>query len=387
MTISTPTMIDAFARLVETPSISCVDPWFDQSNRKVVELLADWLEDLGMQVVIKHIEGSEGKYNLIARIGDGYDGLVLAGHTDTVPYDEAAWDFDPFKLTEQDGKYYGLGTADMKGFFPLVMEVVKQIDKGAMKHPLTILATADEESSMSGAKALMDAGENLGRYAIIGEPTGLKPIIKHKGILAESIELIGQAGHSSDPSLGNNAIEGMNRVINHLMQWRQEIQSQYRDESFAVPFPTMNFGAIKGGDNPNRICAECELKMDMRIVPGMQIEQLRDELHQEVNRCLTGSGLVVNFTPSFSGIEAMQTQQDSAIVNTLEELTGNSSGTVAFGTEGPYFNALGMDTVILGPGNINVAHQGNEYLEQSTMQPMIDIMNKLVQRFCYEENQ
>src|SRR5690606_22508367 len=144
-------------------------------------------------------------------LGQGEGGLVLAGHSDTVPYDADLWQSDPFVLTEKDGKLYGLGATDMKGFFPVIMAAVQPYLDRQFKHPLIVLATADEESSMSGARALDKHG--LGglspRYAVIGAPTNLTPIRAHKGIMLEAIRVRGHSGHSSNPALGKNALEAM----------------------------------------------------------------------------------------------------------------------------------------------------------------------------------
>ena len=202
-----PSMKDQFAALIAAPSVSCTQASLDQTNRPVIDLLATWLGDLGFACDIQQV--SPGKFNLLASFGSGPGGLVLAGHSDTVPFDGALWQTDPLKLTEVDGRWVGLGSCDMKGFFALAIEAVKPLLDQPFKQPLLILATCDEESSMSGARALAQAGRPLGRAAVIGEPTGLKPIRMHKGIMMERIDILGQSGHSSDPRLGHSALEAM----------------------------------------------------------------------------------------------------------------------------------------------------------------------------------
>src|SRR5690606_30733493 len=151
--------------------------------------------------------GHAGKYNMLATLGEGDGGLVFAGHSDTVPYDEHSWHSDPLSLTERDGKLYGLGATEMTGFFPAVLEAVRLIEPAKLTRPIMVLATADEESSMSGARALVTAGAFKARYAVVGEPTGLTPVNMHKGILMEAIRVRGKSGHSSNPDLGNSALE------------------------------------------------------------------------------------------------------------------------------------------------------------------------------------
>ncbi|MBI2969217.1 MAG: acetylornithine deacetylase [Gammaproteobacteria bacterium] len=374
---------ECLAELIATPSVSSVDPALDMGNRPLAELLANWFEDLGFSVECLPV--ADGKVNVLAKAGRGDGGLVLSGHTDTVPCDEHAWTRDPFKLEERDGRLYGLGTSDMKSFFAFVREALRALGPGALKRPLYLLGTCDEESSMAGARALVESGRPLGRYALIGEPTGLQPVILHKGAMMESIRLIGRAGHASDPALGNNALEGMHAVMDALMQWREELQRTARDERFQVPVPTLNFGCIRGGDNPNRICAECELKIDMRILPGTEIEDARSAMRRAVLRAVDGSGLIVEFGAIMDGVPALATPETSEIVKCAERLSGRRAGSVAFGTEGPYLNAMGMDTVILGAGDIAQAHQADEYLATERIAPMLAIVQGIIEQFCGAE--
>jgi len=369
-------------QLIALPSVSSINPKWDQPNLQVVELLATWLEQLGFAIEISQLEGDPGKANLIASAGTGSEGLVLSGHTDTVPYDQGRWSHDPFTLTRKHGRLYGLGTSDMKGFFALVVEAVRDLDLSTLTQPLTILATADEESSMHGAKALVTENRRLGRHALIGEPTGLKPIRMHKGIAMETIRLLGRSGHSSDPSLGVNALEGMHQVMGEILSWRNELQRQHRNPMFKVEVPTLNLGRIQGGDNPNRICAECELQIDLRPLPGMDLNELRLDLTQRLQNLLHDSELKLEMEASFDGIPAMETAATAPIIQVAEELSGEASISASFGTEGPYLQQLGIETVILGPGDIEQAHQPDEYLGEDRIQPMINILQGMVRRFC-----
>ena len=148
---------------------------------------------------------------------------MLAGHTDTVPFDEGRWQSDPLALTERDQRLYGLGSTDMKGFFPLALAAASQFLDAPLQQPLILLATADEESSMNGARALAAAGKPKARAAIIGEPTSLVPVRMHKGIMMQAVRVTGAAGHSSNPDLGNSALEGMHAVMGELMAYRQQL--------------------------------------------------------------------------------------------------------------------------------------------------------------------
>ena len=382
MNQNAPDFMECFTRLVATPSISSIDPSLDQGNRAVIEILAGWLEDLGFAIELMPVAGQSGKLNLVACSGQGEGGLVLSGHTDTVPCNAERWQQDPFTLTEKDNRLYGLGASDMKCFFPMVVDVIRNMDLKKINQPLYILATADEESNMSGARALAESGRKFGRHALIGEPTGLVPVNMHKGVLMETIRLIGRSGHSSNPALGNSALEGMHAVISALLSWRNEIQQQYTDNNFEVPVPTLNFGSIRGGDNPNRICAECVLTVDLRLLPAMDHDLIKDELHRVIMSSVAGSNLEVKIDKIFAGVPAMHTDADAEIIRLAENLSGHAVSTVAFGTEGPFLNSMGMETVILGPGNIDQAHQANEYLALDRIQPMMDILNRLIGHIC-----
>lgn len=380
-----PNLQQMMKALIASPSVSSVSPHWDQTNEGVISLLADWCRAVGFQVEVLPVPHFPGKFNLVASAGRGPEGLVLSGHTDTVPYDDGLWDSDPFRLDERDRRWYGLGSTDMKGFFAVVLEAIRGLDLKRLKQPLVLIATADEESSMCGARALLDAQRRLGRHAVIGEPTGLKPIRMHKGVAMEAIRLTGQSGHSSNPALGNNAMEGMHQVIGELLAWRGELQQRYRNPMFEVDVPTINLGHIHGGDNPNRICAHCELHFDIRPLPGMDLEELRGEIDRRLADTLAGTGLQFERIALFEGIPAMETDAASRIVQTVESLTGHSADAVAFGTEGPFLNAMGMDTVILGPGSIDQAHQPNEYIEMSQLNPAVALIQQLVDRFCLSD--
>ncbi|MCW9089110.1 MAG: acetylornithine deacetylase [Gammaproteobacteria bacterium] len=377
-----PSLRAMLSALIAAPSMSSVSPEFDSSNREVIELLAGWLEPLGFHIEIVPLPSQPHKANLIATLGQGSGGLVLAGHTDTVPYDEGRWNFDPFHLTEKHNRLYGLGTCDMKGFFALAIEAARSFDKGQLQQPLIILATADEESSMEGAQALVELGRPRARYAVIGEPTGLRPVNAHKGIMMEAVRLTGRSGHSSDPSLGVSALEGMHKVIGDLLAWREQLQATHHAPQFKVPVPTLNLGHIHGGDNPNRICGHCELHFDLRPIPGMELEALRETLNDRLHRLLGESELGWELAPLFHGTAAMHTPTTSAIVEAAEALTGHDSEAVAFCTEGPYLTEMGIETLILGPGDIAQAHQPDEYLAMDRLNPTVELLKQLITRFC-----
>ena len=382
MARSAPDLMDMTRALIGAPSVSSVDPALDQGNRIVIDLLANWLNDSGFDVAVLPLPGKPDRANLVATLGSGPGGLVLSGHTDTVPYDEGKWQTDPFKLTEANGKLYGLGTSDMKSFLALAIEASRNLSPADLKEPLILLATADEESTMLGARTLVEQNSLHARCAVIGEPTGLRPVRMHKGILMEAIHLEGRSGHSSDPSLGISALEAMHTVIGTLKDWRVELQEKHQNPFFAVPVPTLNLGHIHGGDNPNRICGKCELQIDLRPLPGMDLQELRGEMHLKVLAALEGTGIKTRFESLFAGTPAMATPADAGIIQLTQRLTGHTAGAVAFGTEAPYLQQLGMETVILGPGDISQAHQPDEYLALERINPTLELLKQLVNTIC-----
>ncbi len=380
MTKPSPELINMVSQLIATPSVSCVHPELDMSNEPVIDLLANWLETSGFNVKKQLV--NPGKYNLIATLGQGSDGLIFSGHTDTVPCDEALWQSSPFKLTRRDDRYYGLGSCDMKSFIAMAITASQRFKAEQFTHPLTIIATADEETTMSGARLLAENGKNLGRYCIIGEPTDLTPVREHKGIIMESIHFTGQSGHSSDPSLGNSALEAMHEYIQQLLIYRGQLQQQFRNSAFEVSTPTINLGHIHGGDNPNRICGECELHIDLRFLPGMNIDELREKIRSMATEVASVREQQVSFTALLMGVPAMHTDSHSQLNEYLQEITEKQSQSVAFGTEAPFYNEMGCETIVMGPGSIRQAHQPDEFLPIDQIQPTVKLLENLIKRFC-----
>ena len=376
-----PDTLEIMRELIATPSVSSVSPDIDMGNLAVTEKLAGWLDDLGFSAEVLPLATDPNKANLVATLGHGQGGLVLAGHTDTVPFDEQRWKYNPLSLTEADNRLYGMGTSDMKGFFALAIAAAKQFSAADLDAPLVIVATADEESTMNGARELAASGRLETGHVVIGEPTGLRPVHMHKGMMMEAVRLTGKSGHSSDPSLGNNSMEGMHRVLTELLSWRSELQ-QHHNEDFAVPVPTLNLGRIFGGDNPNRICAHCELHYDLRPLPGMSPKSLRSDIHQRLYRLIRGSGLELELRTLMESIPPFEAELASPIVAAAERLTGTDAESAAYCTEAPFFKACGLDTVVLGPGDIAQAHQPDEFLALDRLKPTIDLLERLIRQFC-----
>ncbi len=373
--------IERYRQLIQIPTISSLEEKYDISNKALIELLAHWLSDFGFKTELIAVEGSRQKYNLLATYGEGEGGLLLAGHTDTVPYDEGRWSFNPFHLTEKEGKFYGLGTADMKGFFAFVVDAISQINLKKLNKPLRILATADEETTMLGARTFVQHAHIRPDCAIIGEPTSLKPIRAHKGHMGEAVRIIGQSGHSSDPDKGINAIEIMHQVTGNLMKMRDELKHKYHNALFKVPYPTMNFGNIHGGDAINRICACCELQLDIRPLPNLAVQDLEDLLRQHLAPLIEQWGDRIQIQALHAGIPGYECEHSAQVVQVVEKLLGEKCDAVNYCTEAPFIQQL-CPTLVLGPGSIEQAHQPDEYLDAKFIEPTRELLTKLIYHFC-----
>ncbi len=378
--IQLPSFREVYQGLISTSSISSTDPHWDEGNADVIEKLATWLRDLNFDVELTQVE--KGKFNLIAKKGSGEGGLLLSGHSDTVPFDEGRWSYDPHTLTEVNHRFYGLGTADMKGFFAFIIEAVKQIDWTQQTKPLYILATCDEETTMLGARHFTNNAPFKPDYCIIGEPTSLIPVRGHKGHVANAIRVTGQSGHSSDPSLGVNAIEIMYEILAALMKLRDNLIKQYHHPGFAIPSPTMNLGHIHGGDSANRICGCCELHYDVRPLPGISLDGLNNMLRSALKELEAKWPNRINITPLHEPIPGYECSKDHPFITSVESLCETPSETVNYCTEAPFLQEL-CPTLVLGPGSIDQAHQPDEYLAHEFIEPTIEVLKKSIYRFCF----
>lgn len=390
-----PKFIDVYKGLISTSSISSTDPSWDEGNSQVIELLADWLKQMHFEVDVVEVE--KGKCNLIAKRGQGEGGLLLAGHTDTVPFDEGQWSFDPHTLTEANNRFYGLGTADMKGFFAFIIEAVKKVDWKTQTKPLYILATCDEETTMLGARHFTDDAPIKPDYCIIGEPTSLVPIRGHKGHVANAIRVTGKSGHSSDPALGVNAIEIMHEVMYALMQLKNQLVKEYHHPGFAIPSPTLNLGHIHGGDSANRICGCCELHYDVRPLPGISLDGLDNMLRGALKEVEAKWPNRIEIRPLHEPIPGYECSnehsshqhssheyapQEHNFIAGMEAICGMESETVNYCTEAPFLQQL-CPTLVLGPGSIDQAHQPDEFLAFEFIDPTINILSKAIRQYCF----
>lgn len=379
-----PDPIDMVRALIAAPSVSSDTPELDLSNRRVVDLLAGWVEAAGGTARVHAIPGLPGKTNLIGTFGPRDTGepaaVLLSGHTDTVPCDAERWSSDPFVATARDDRLYGLGSADMKSFLALSLAAIERVGAHRLRCPVVLLATADEETTMAGARALVHDGAPLAHRAIIGEPTDMRPIALHKGLLALTVTIVGKSGHGSDPARGRNAIDGLHGVLGALFALREGWMERYFEPAFEVPTPTMSFGRVTGGDAFNRICGRLQLGIDVRIVPGMDPAAVRASIEACARESVAGRGFEVSVTEGFEPVPAFD-GSGTEWLSELERRQGHTHGAVMFGTEAPFLQALGMAVVVMGPGSISVAHQPDEFLPLAQVEPTIALLCGLVHDF------
>lgn len=378
-----PSFLSMYQQLIAAPSISAMDESLAMSNKGVIDLLANWCTSLGFECEITELSGPKRRFNLLAKRGQGDGGLMLAGHTDTVPFDDSRWNYDPFKLSEYDNKLYGLGSIDMKGFFAFVLQAISEIDEAAQTQPILILATADEETTMAGAQQICKHPNLKPARCIIGEPTDMTPVFTHKGHMSTAIRVVGRSGHSSDPERGLNAIEVMHKVIAKLLLLKEELKNKYSVEHFIIPYPTLNLGHIHGGDNANRICGCCEMHIDMRPLPGLSVQELQMMLLKiaaEINNQYPDAVSVMDMhepIPAFTG------STDTALVQLAEKISGEQAVAVNYCTEAPFIQQLGCETIVMGPGSINQAHQPDEFLAMEKIKPSQHIISEIIKASCF----
>jgi acetylornithine deacetylase len=375
--------LEHYEAIIKTPSISAFDENIDQTNRPLIDILAGWFGDLGFSITIQAVPGTRNKFNMLAKIGSGEGGLLLCGHSDTVPFDEGRWQSDPFKVKRVDGKLFGLGSCDMKGFFAFILEALKTIPLNKLNKPLYVLATADEETSMAGARFFAEQQMIKPSMAIIGEPTELIPIYKHKGHIAKSLDVQGKAGHSSDPEKGVNAIEIMYQAIGQLMDLQSRLKTQFHDEAFSVPYVTMNLGHVHGGDAENRICGHCKLNFDMRVVPELSDEQALAMIDEALAPVFAKYPSRLSLDLMYPTAPAFACRDEQNILALVEQLTGKKHQSANYATEAPFINQLGCDTIILGPGSIDQAHQPDEYISLDYINPTVHILQQMINRVCF----
>ena len=376
-----PTFAERLREIVSLNSISSEEPELDQSNESVIRCLERWLRELGFDVTLIKVKEKPLKYDLLARLGEGDGGLLLSGHTDTVPADPASWKSDPLSLTETEDRYTGLGSIDMKGFFAFAADAAASFSGKKLREPLYILATSDEETTMNGAKAFMEQASISPRAVIIGEPTSLTPVYKHKGYMAFRVIAHGRRAHSSNPAEGINAIEIMHRAIAGIMKFRDSLK-KFRSSDFKVPEPTLNIGIIRGGDSPNSVPDTCVMQFDVRPTELTPVDFIEKEVRKAIAQSAGEYSGSIEIEDLYPPLPAFGGGKDQPVVRKLAELSGNEPVTVGYATEAGLLSALTQNTVVFGAGSISNAHQPDEYLLKEEIGPMSRILREIISLIC-----
>lgn len=359
------------------------------SNLELIAFIRDYLAGLGVASELFHNE--EGtKANLFATIGpDDRGGVVLSGHTDVVPVEGQAWSVEPFRLTEREGRLYGRGTADMKGFIASVLAAVPALLAQPLKLPVHLAFSYDEEVGCLGVRSMLAAlaqRPHKPRLCLIGEPTELKPVLGHKGKLAMRCQVHGAACHSAYAPYGVNAIEYAARLIGKLGEIGDDLaRPEYHDERFDPPFSTVQTGVIKGGRALNIVPAECEFDFEVRALPGFEAQVVTDRLQdyaetQLLPRMRAVSGASDIRLRPLSAYPGLATPADSEAARLVALISGSSDfGTVAFGTEGGLFDQAGIPTVVCGPGSMEQGHKPDEFVSLEQLQGCDAMLRRLVE--------
>jgi len=381
-----PSSVEMLRRLIAFPTVS------RDSNLELIHFIRDTLKPFGADVRLTHDDGKR-KANLFATLGPrGEPGIVLSGHTDVVPTEGQAWDTDPFKLVEKDGRLYGRGACDMKGFIACVLALVPEFMERGLKTPLHLAFSYDEEVGCLGVGRLIADMMRSGvrpNACVVGEPTGMHPVIAHKGKKGYRCTVRGLAGHSAYAPHGVNAVEYAAEAVAFLkaVARRHRDQGPY-DRGFDVAHTTVHTGVLRGGTALNVIPHECVFDFEFRHLPGDDPEALLREFTDYVQKKLEPEMRTVHPPAGFtieplSDIPMLDTGSESEVVALAQELAGSGEiGKVSFATEGSQFQRAGIPTVVCGPGSIAQAHKPNEYVSLDQISRCEEFLRKLIARMC-----
>ncbi len=347
-----------------------------ESNLALIECIADHLRGLGVPLRLTYDE-TRRKANLYATLGAGKpNGVILSGHTDTVPWDGQAWTLDPLSAEVKDGRLYGRGSADMKGWIGLVVAQAQAWLEADLPHALHVAFSYDEETGGVGARGLIADLEAAGllkndaapRLCIVGEPTLMVPAIAHKGVHRWRCCVRGKAAHSSLTPSAVNALEAAARVVTHIAGIADELRDhEPRQAGFDVPYSTAAVCVIEGGIADNVVPEDCRFHYEFRDLPGADVGALQARVTAYA-ATLQGAMQAVEPTAGFrfeniALMPSFQARPDEPAVQLAQRLAGTQQTTlVAFGTEAGLFQRAGLSTVVCGPGSINQAHQADEYV-------------------------
>ncbi len=370
-----------------------------RSNADAMAYLADCLDRPGIRVAVQRFDwdGIEG-VNLIATAGPAEpDGLVVAGHVDTVPFDgQPGWTRDALAFEVDDAYAYGRGTSDMKGFVAQCVTMTATLDVARLTRPLVLAFTAAEEVGSRGALAL--AGELPGLLAgvpppplaWIGEPTSYQIFHAHKGIVTFEVVVEGIAGHASRPDRGVNAIVVAADVVECIAGVQEELRAGDGDAATFpdCPYPTLNVGTIRGGTATNTIAEECRLKVSYRPLPGEDPLGVHRDVAQRLaalsGRDRGGSGARAAITVGEPrAVGALGTPRGTALERALLDVLGERPVLGApFATDGPALASAGIASLICGPGELDQAHQPNERIGRRAFEEGAGVVRAVVDRLC-----
>ncbi|WP_281687422.1 acetylornithine deacetylase [Pseudomonas citronellolis] len=374
---------DILARLIAFDTVS------RNSNLTLIKYIQDYLAGLGVDSELFFDEAG-GKANLFATLGPrDRGGVCLSGHTDVVPVDGQNWSVPPFELSENDGRLYGRGTADMKGYIACVLAAVPAFLAQPLRVPLHLAFSYDEEVGCLGVRSLLadlERREHKPIACIIGEPTELKPVLGHKGKLAMRCQVHGAACHSAYAPQGVNAIEYAAKLINRLGEIGTRLAAPERhDPRFDPPYSTVQTGVIGGGRALNIVPAECQFDFEVRALPSddpQQVaEQLRDYAETELLPKMRAVKAEADIRFSeLSAYPALATDPQSEVAQLLARLSGSDEfSTVAFGTEGGLFDQAGIPTVVCGPGSMDQGHKPDEFVSVEQLAACDGMLGRLVE--------
>ena len=355
----------------------------------IVGYITDYLEALGVEVILSHDAAGE-RANVFATIGPRMDGgVVLSGHTDVVPVDGQIWASDPFALTGRDGRLYGRGAVDMKGFLACVLAAVPMFQAAELRRPVHIAFTYDEETGGHGMPVFLDqlAGYPLRPgIVIVGEPTAMDIVTGHKGGTEMRTEIVGHAVHSCDPTRGVNAISIATQIIAKIEEIGARIAAAPIPGSpYYPPYGTFNIGTINGGAARNATAGWCNFDWEYRPTPGedsrpviAEIEAFAASLLPAMQAVHADARIDIITEVAVPGLDDRNAAAAAAFV---AEVTGrNSQGVVSFGTDAGYFSDAGLSTVVCGPGTIARAHGPDEYITEVELQQGLDFMTGISRR-------
>ena len=360
------------------------------SNLDLIAYVRGVLEPLGFTCRLAPSENGR-KANLYASIGpEDVPGIVLSGHSDVVPVEGRDWSSDPFTMRRADGKLYGRGSVDMKGFIAACMSLAHDVDAGRLSAPLHFAFSYDEEVGCLGVRRLLDMLEGFAtrpRFCIVGEPTSMQVAVAHKGKDGAKVSCTGLEAHSSLAPNGINAIHLAVDLINEIRAVQADVAEHgARDGDYDVPYSTLHVGKIAGGEALNIVPNHATFEFEIRNIADEDPKALMDRIRMAAQRIENEAqkvfaGAAIEFAPGIS-YPALNTPPDAEVVSFVKSLTGGNSTTkISFGTEGGLFDQrLGIPTVVCGPGSIAVAHKPDEYIEESQLAACEAMLAKLHER-------